>query len=253
MSAESAGEEEEGDLEHHWKTLDEEVQWPFLQSIAFALTVSATLDHRPARIPQVSIQPLLAQHGDECGEQGDHETRIHETGHCDDLARWVLLGKWNGRSVNRDGRLIESEEDRAEEGGGLFVRIGSEVRMGIDDEGGADGREQTSLQEQVRWPTRADDRWRATHKNQGGVEVLVVLLDVVHIVLGRLPLVHGVEVDAGIIGLDGLEERSQGVLEATSSQCPATQTMEGANHTPLDRFAAVGIPFRSFRSFQHSP
>jgi len=94
--------------------------------------------------------------------------------------------------------------------------------MGINDEGGADGREQTSLQEQ---PTRADDRWQATQENQGGVEVLVVLLDVVHIVLGRLPLVHGVEVDAGIIGLDGLEERPQGVLESTPSQRSATRMM----------------------------
>jgi len=105
----------------------------------------------------------------------------------------------------------------------------------------------------VRWPTRADDRRRATHKNQGGVEVLVVLLDVVHIVLGRLPLVHGVEVDTGIIGLDGLEEGSQGVLETTPSQRSETQTMEGVTRTTLDRFLAAGIPFRSFRSFQHSP
>ena len=42
-----------------------------------------------------------------------------------------------------------------------------------------------------------------THKNQDGVEVLVILLDVVHIILlGRLSLVHGVEVDAGIVGLE---------------------------------------------------
>ena len=58
-----------------------------------------------------------------------------------------------------DGGLIESEEDHAEEGSGLLVGIGLEVRMGIDDEGGTGGRGQTSLQEQVRWPTRADDRW----------------------------------------------------------------------------------------------
>ena len=102
---------------------------------------------------------MLTQHRDECGEQGDHETRIHETSHGDDLARWVPLDRWDGRSVTRDGGLVESEEDRAEEGGGLFVGIGLEVLMGIDNESGTDCREQTSLQEQVRWPTRADDRW----------------------------------------------------------------------------------------------
>jgi len=114
------------------------------------------------------------------------QTRIHETGHGDDLAQWVPLGRWDGRSVTRDGRLIEGEENCAEEGGGLLVRIGLEVRMGINDEGGADGGEPTSLQEQVRGPTRADDRWQATHENKRGVEVFVVLLDVVHIVLGHI-------------------------------------------------------------------
>ena len=93
----------------------------------------------------------------------------------------------------------------------------------------------------------------ATHKNECGIEVFVILLDVVHIVLGRLPLVHGVEVDTGIIGLDGLEERSQGVLEATPSQRTATQTMEGVKHTTLDRFVTVGIAPHSFRSFRYHP
>ena len=114
------------------------------------MTVSASLDHRPARILQVSIQPLLAQHRDKCREHGDYKTRIHEAGHGDDLAWWIFLGKWDGRGLTRDGGLIESEEDRAEEGGGLLVRIGLEVRMDVDDECGADGGEQTGLEEQVR-------------------------------------------------------------------------------------------------------
>ena len=92
-----------------------------------------------------------------------------------------------------------------------------------------------------------------THENECGVEILVVLLDVVHIVLGRLPLVHGVEVEAGIICLDGLKKRSQGILEATPSQRSEMQMMEGVTRTTLDRFAVVGIPFLSFRSFQHRP
>ena len=146
MPAETTGEKEEGGLEHHREILDEEVQWPFLQSIAFALTVSASLDHRPARILQVSVQPLLAQHRDECGEHGYYQTRIHEAGHGDNLARWIFLGRWDGRG----GRLIETEDKCAEKGGRLLVWIGLEVRMDIDDEGRADGGEQTGLQEHVR-------------------------------------------------------------------------------------------------------
>ena len=100
------------------------MQWPFLESIAFALTVPATLDHRPARIPQVSVQPLLPQHGDECGEQGDQEARIHEPSYGDDLARWIFLSRWDGGGLAWAGGLIESEEDCAEKGRGLFVGVG---------------------------------------------------------------------------------------------------------------------------------
>jgi len=60
---------------------------------------------------------------------------------------------------------------------------------------------------------------RATDEYQGGIEVLIVLLDVVGVVLGRLPLVHGVEVETGIVGLDGLEESPESILEAAPGQC----------------------------------
>ena len=51
---------------------------------------------------------------------------------------------------------------------------------------------------------------------QGGTEVLIVLLEVVHIVLGSLPPVHCVKVNVCTVGLDGLEESSESILEATS-------------------------------------
>jgi len=125
--AKSTGEKEEGNLEHYLKTLDEEVEWPFLQPIAFALTVSATLDHRPARVPQVPIHPLPRQHSEECGKQGDQQTCIDETGGSDDPVRGAFLDRWNGECLTGDGGLIESEEDCAEEGHRLLVLIWSEV------------------------------------------------------------------------------------------------------------------------------
>ena len=45
-------------------------------------------------------------------------------------------------------------------------------------------------------------RWM-THENEGGIEVLVVLLDVVRIILHHLLLVHGIEIEAGIVVLYG--------------------------------------------------
>ena len=88
---------------------------------------------------------MFPQHGDERGEHGDHEARVHETGDGDDLARRAVLDGWNNGGLTGDGGLIESEEDLTEEGGRLFVRVGLEVGMDIDDKSGADGREQTRL------------------------------------------------------------------------------------------------------------
>ena len=135
MSAESTGEKEERDLEYYRETFDEEVEWPFLEPIEFALTVSATLDHRPARITQVPVQPLLAQHGGECSEQGQQKARVHQTGDSDDLARWAFLDRWDGGGLTGDGGLVEGEENGTEEGRRLLVGIGSEARVDIDDEG----------------------------------------------------------------------------------------------------------------------
>ena len=147
--AQSTGEEEERDLEHHRETLDEEVEGPLLEPIALPLTVSATLDHRPASIPQVPVEPLLAQHRDECGEQRDQETRVHESSDRDDLAGRTLLDGWDRGGFIRDSRLVESEEDRTEEGCRLVVGIGLEPRVNVDDKGGADGGEQTRLRERL--------------------------------------------------------------------------------------------------------
>jgi hypothetical protein len=91
------------------------------------------------------------------------------------------------------------------------------------------------------------------HEYQGGVEVLVVLLDVVGIVFGRFPLVHRVEVDAGIVSLDGLKESSESILKAGSIQRPATQETEVAGRTTWDLFAEVEARYRSFRRFQRHP
>ena len=52
-----------------------------------------------------------------------------------------------------------------------------------------------------------------THENQGSVEVLVVLLDIVGIILGGLLLVHRIEIKTGIVVLDGLEEGSESIPE----------------------------------------
>jgi hypothetical protein len=116
VSTESTSEEKKGDLEHYWKTSDEKVEGPFLEPIAFSLTVTATLDHRPTRIPQVPVQPLFPQHRDECSKQRDQEACVHKPSDGDDLAGRILLGGRNGGGYTRDSGLVEGEKNGAKEG-----------------------------------------------------------------------------------------------------------------------------------------
>ena len=94
---------------------------------------------------QVPVEPLLSQHCNECGQQRDQETCVHQARDRDNIIGWVLLDVRNSWSFTRDCRVIEGEEDGAEEGRRLVVGVGLEFRLDIDDEGRADGREQTGL------------------------------------------------------------------------------------------------------------
>ena len=83
---------------------------------------------------------------------------------------------------------------------------------------------------------------KITYEDQGGIEVLVVLLDIVCIIFGRLLLVHSVEIETGVVVLDGLEECSESILEATFVQvCGRSDVC--VERTTLDRFAVEGCPF----------
>ena len=58
---------------------------------------------------------------------------------------------------------------------------------------------------------------RITYENEGGVEVLVVLLRIVSVKLVGLLSIDGKEVGAGIIGSQWLEELFEGGVEARKS------------------------------------
>jgi hypothetical protein len=95
-------------------------------------------------------------------------------------------------------------------------------------------------------------RW-VTHEYQGGVEVFVVLLDIIHIVVGRLPLVNRIEIESRIVGLDGLKKRSESVLKATFPQRPAILTMWRVERTTLGQFAVAEILFHSSCPLESPP
>ena len=123
-----------------------------------------------------------------------------------------------------------------------------EVRVDVDDERRANSREQTRLWEQVRYLVGTDDERRTN------IKVVLrsssyFLLNIVRIVFGGLPLVHRVEVEVGIIGLDGLEERPESLGSYVQS---AVRVQTSAAHRTY-HLGSIYSGGDTFSPFQHRP
>ena len=130
-------------------------------------------------------------------------------------ARGPLHWRRGGDFVGSNGS-VGAQEDCAKVGFGPFGGIWLEVGLDVDNEGGADCREQTGLE--TRSALYSGGGNARTHENQGGIEVLVVLHHIFGIVLRRLSLVHGVEVELGVVILDRLEVYAQRLLDVCWGQ-----------------------------------
>ena len=53
-----------------------------------------------------------------------------------------------------------------------------------------------------------------TYENQGGIEILVVLVQVLGVILHSLSFVHRIEIELGVVIFDGLEVDPEGLLDA---------------------------------------
>lgn len=84
------------------------------------------------------------------------------------------------------------------------------------------------------------------YKNQDGIQILVVSLGIVLIILGCLPPVNSIEVEAEIVGPGGLKQHPVSILEPMPAQRPATWTMDFINiplWVDLWRRRPLFIPF----------
>ena len=152
-------------------------------------------------MPKVSVQPLLAQHRDECGQQRHQQARVQEVGGCDDFLGRSTPDRGSGGILVRGNGSVEVEEDRSEVGFGPFARVWLELGLDVDGEGGTDRGEQASLK---LWSTRVATNGIQT-RTKIKVVFLVVFLHVFGIVFHCLSFVHGVEIELGVVVLDGLE------------------------------------------------
>ena len=95
--------------------------------------------------------------------------------------------------------------------------------------------------------------WRAAraYKNEGGIEILVVLSHVLGIVFRSLSFVHGVEVELGVFVLDGVEICAQGFLDtmghrvSTAAKVVPSNTPSGVD---IDRFRGLLVTHRDIWS-----
>ena len=122
------------------------VEVPRDDPIQFPLSILATFDGGSSHISRrISVQPLLAKHRQEGREKGSSETRVQDGLDLDDRGRRTRP-LWEGGSVVSEGGIVDLVDEDTEEGGGLVTRVRLELGLDVEDEGGRDGGEQTSLQ-----------------------------------------------------------------------------------------------------------
>jgi hypothetical protein len=105
-------------------------------------------------VAEVPVEPLLAQHSDECGQQRHQKARIKEVQGRNDLCGGTVPRWGSGGIFTGNNGSIEGEENRSKVGFGPLAGIRPEVRLDVDDEGGADRGEQTGLR---KWSTLYSD------------------------------------------------------------------------------------------------
>ena len=82
-----------------------------------------------------------------------------------------------------------------------------------------------------------------THKDQGGVEVLVILLGIVSVEFGGFLAIDGEEVGAGVVGFQWLEELLEGRTEAYRRSDIWWRVRLSSRLTTWDRVELESVPF----------
>ena len=114
-------------------------------AVQLSLSVLAAFDGRSSHVGRgVTIQPLLAKHREEGGEQGDDETGEEN---CLDINHraWRTRPLRERGGVVSEGGVVDLVDEDFEEGGGPVTGVRSKLRVDLDDERGSDCRKQTSL------------------------------------------------------------------------------------------------------------
>lgn len=93
---EGVTEEEKSDLEHEWEKFHDQIEMPCCHSVDLPLSVPTAMNERPVHVGlRVSVEPLLAQHGNKCSEERDGQTGKKDGLNADEVGigaiPWVIV------------------------------------------------------------------------------------------------------------------------------------------------------------------
>ena len=121
------------------------VKIPSDDAVELPLPILASFDCGPSQVNRrVSVQPLLAEHREEGGEERNAEA-CEQNGLDVDYRTRRAGPLWERRDITAECCIVHRMNKDAEEGGGLFVGVRLKLGVDLGDERRRDGGEQTSL------------------------------------------------------------------------------------------------------------
>ena len=120
------------------------VEIPANDAVELPLPIPAAFNGGTSHVDRcISVQPLLSHHCQESGEERSGKTGKEDRLDLDNHVWRSSPRLWDGGHVITESCVVHLVDEDTEEGGGLFIWIG--LGVDLDNEGGSDGGEQTSL------------------------------------------------------------------------------------------------------------
>ena len=205
--------EEESGLEQEGQRFHDEIEVPGSHSVHLALSTPTAVNDRSTRLHLgIMVEPLPAQRGEECGEEGNAQTCVKDGQGIGSHGTGASPLRENG---SRTGWGMPKRDvgDNLKEAIAQLCVIRLETTLKVDNEKGCNYGEQTGLfVRKTRQRRDQGECGKSTHKDQRGVQVLFVSTHKVAVMLFGCALELVVEFSVSAISrsMEVWEKRWQG-------------------------------------------